>query len=419
MKKIEIWDLKVGMYIRELDRPWLETPFLLQGLWINSPGDLEEVKRYCKYVYIDPDKGRDVDDSDLALDGSDTYVTQTGGQKPIKVEKPPAYKVHVRFEKEIDVAKNIHKQAAHVVRNMYDDVRMGKSINTEGAKATVSSIVDSIIRNPDAQVWLTQLKDKDEYTAIHSLNVCILSLAFGRHLGFSREMLNELGLGALLHDLGKIRVPGQVLNKPGKLTDDEFKLMKLHPVYGKQILSITNGLSPNIIDIAYSHHERMNGTGYPHGLNSDQISLYGRMVAIVDIYDAITSQRVYHHGVHSMDAMKQLYELRRTDLDNKMVEQFIQCLGIYPVGSVVELACGAIGIVISINRERRLKPKILLVMNEKKEFITPTRIIDLAKFDSSKFGTQFDVKNVVQASVYRINILDYITPRSAIDQSVA
>ena len=412
MKKIDIWDLKVGMYIRELDRPWLETPFMLQGLWITSPNEIEEVKRYCKYVYIDPDKGKDVD-SDLELVGAAAYTPPAGGQKPVKIEKPPAYKVHVRFENEVGVAKIIHKEAKNVVDNMYQDVRMGKSINAQGAKATVSSIVDSIIRNPDAQVWLTQLKAKDEYTAIHSLNVCILSLAFGRHMGFSREMLNELGLGALLHDLGKIRVPMQVLNKPGKLTNEEFKLMRLHPVYGKEILTTTNGLSQNVVDVAYSHHERMNGTGYPHGLNADQISLYGRMVAIVDMYDAITSQRVYHHGIHSMDAMKQLYELRQTDLDQKMVEQFIQCLGIYPVGSIVELMCGAVGIVISINRERRLKPKILLVMNEKKERIMPPRIIDLAKFDAAKYGTQFDVKSVVQGDTYGINVLDYIVPKTS------
>lgn len=409
MKKIDIRDLKVGMYIRELDRPWLDTPFMLQGLWITSPKDIEEVRRYCKYVYIDPDKGKDVD-SDFALVGQTAYSPQSGEQKPIKIDQAPVYKVHVRFENEISVAKSIHRQATDVVHDMYDDVRMGKSVDARGAKATVSSIVDSIIRNPDAQVWLTQLKDKDEYTAIHSLNVCILSLAFGRHMGFSREMLNELGLGALLHDLGKIRVPVQVLNKPGKLTNEEFKLMKLHPIYGKEILSTTSGLSPNVVDVAYSHHERMNGTGYPHGLNSDQISLYGRMVAIVDMYDAITSQRVYHHGIHSMDAMKQLYELRRTDLDQKMVEQFIQCLGIYPVGSIVELVCGAVGIVISINRERRLKPMILLVLNEQKVRITPPRIIDLAKFDVLKYGTQFDIKSVVQGHTYGINVLDYIKP---------
>jgi len=409
MKKIDIWDLKVGMFIRELDRPWIETPFMLQGLWITSPKDIEEVKRYCKHVFIDPDKGKDID-SDLALVGQSAYIPPAGEQKPIKVERPPVYKVLVRFENEVNVAKNIHKQATDVVHNMYDDVRMGKSIDTQGAKTTVSTIVDSIIRNPDAQVWLTHLKDKDEYTAIHSLNVCILSLAFGRHMGFSRDMLNELGLGALLHDLGKIRVPVQVLNKPGKLSNEEFKLMKLHPVYGKEILSTTNGLSQNVVDVAYSHHERMNGSGYPHGLNSDQISLYGRMVAIVDMYDAITSQRVYHHGIHSMDAMKQLYELRQTDLDQKMVEQFIQCLGIYPVGSIVELVCGAVGIVISINRERRLKPKILLVLNEKKERIMPPRIIDLAKFDAAKYGAQFDVKSVVQGDTYGINVLDYIVP---------
>jgi HD-GYP domain-containing protein (c-di-GMP phosphodiesterase class II) len=410
MKKIDVWDLKVGMYVRELDKPWLETPFMLQGLWVTSLEDIEEIKRCCKHVYIDPDKGKDVD-SDLALVGQSANGPQDES-KHVIIAKPPVYKVNVRFENEIRVAKVIHKQAKDVVQHMYTDIRMGRSINTQAAKATVSTIVDSIVRNPDATIWLTQLKDKDEYTAIHSLNVCILSLAFGRHVGFSREMLNELGLGALLHDLGKIRVPEQVLNKPGKLTSDEFELMRLHPVYGKEILTTTNGLSQSVVDVAYSHHERMNGSGYPHGLNADQISLYGRMVAIVDMYDAITSQRVYHHGIHSMDAMKQLYELRKTDLDQKMVEQFIQCLGIFPVGSIVELVCGAVGIVVSINRERRLKPKILLVLNEGKARIMPPRIIDLAKFDTSKYGAQFDVKCVVRGETYDINVLDYIKPNA-------
>lgn len=416
MKKIDVWDLKVGMYIRELDRPWIETPFQLQGLWINSPKQVEEIKRYCKHVFIDPDRGRDVD-SDLDIVGDAYNKIQPGVVKPVKTDQSPVYKVQVRFENEIETAKTIHNQATVVVQNMFNDIRMGKVINTKGAKAVVSSMVDSIVRNPDAQVWLTQLKDKDEYTSIHCLNVCILSLAFGRHMGFSTDMLNELGLGALLHDLGKIRVPLGVLNKPGKLTTDEFKLMKLHPVYGKEILNTTDGLTSTVIDVAYSHHERMNGSGYPHGLASDQISLYGRMVAIVDVYDAITSQRVYHHGVHSMDAMKQLYELRQTDLDQKMVEQFIQCLGIYPVGSIVELECGAIGIVVSINRERRLKPKILLVLTEQKRYIYPPRIIDLEKFDFAKYGTQFDIKRVVRGEECGINVLDYIAPDKPLAQS--
>jgi len=418
MKKIDVWDLKIGMYIHELDRPWVETPFMLQGHWVTSPKDIEQLKHYCKQVYIDPDKGKDVN-SDLTLVGTDVYKLQSGDNKAVKIEPPPVYKVHVPFENEVNVARNIHKETTTVVHNIYNEVRMGNSIDTQNAKAAVSSIVDSIIRNPDAQVWLTQLKDKDEYTAIHSLNVCILTLAFGRHMGFSRDMLNELGLGALLHDLGKIRVPLQVLNKPGKLTSEEFKLIKLHPVYGKEILTTTHGLTPAVIDVAYSHHERMNGSGYPRGLNADQISLYGRMVAIVDMYDAITSQRVYHHGIHSMDAMKQLYELRQTDLDQKMVEQFIQCLGIYPVGSIVELVCGAVGIVVSINRERRLKPKVLLVLNEKKERITPPKIIDLAKFDPAKYGAKFDVKSVVQGKTYGINILDYLIPNNKAMSSIA
>ena len=418
MKKINVWDLKVGMYVRELDRPWVETPFMLQGLWVSSPQDIATIHRYCKHVYIDPDKGKDIDSS-LALDGEDVHKPKVVVNKAVKVKPSPVYKVDIRFENELKVAKSIHKEATSVVNNLYDDVRLGRSLNTNSAKTVVSSMVDSIIRNPDAQVWLTQLKSKDEYTAIHSLNVCILSLAFGRHLGFSRDMLNELGLGALLHDMGKIRVPLQVLNKPDKLTNEEFKIMKLHPIYGKEILTTTSGLSSTVVDVAYSHHERMNGSGYPHGLNADQISLYGRMVAIVDIYDAITSQRVYHKGTHSMDAMKQIYELRQSDLDKKMVEQFIQCLGIYPVGSIVELVCGAIGIVVTVNREQRLKPNILLVLDEKREYIIPPRIIDLAKFDSAKYGNQFDIKSVVEGNTYGINVLDYIKPTNKAAATVA
>lgn len=407
MKKVEVWELKVGMYVNKLDRPWLETPFLLQGLWITSPKDIQDVKKYCQYVYIDPDRGLDVD-AELAGVQDGIYSATPAGTSTVVTEKEPVYKDQASFEKEIEVSREIHNTANDLVHNLYDDVEHGKKINTEGAKASVMQMVDSIIRNPDAQVWLTQLKSKDEYTAIHSLNVCILSLAFGRHMGFPKEMLQELGMGALLHDLGKIKVPNELLNKPTKLTDREFALMKKHPVFGGKILVNTKGLSSTIIDVAISHHERVNGSGYPRGISADQISLYGKMVAIVDVYDAITSQRSYHHGINSLDAMKKLYEMRQSDLDYKMVEQFIQCMGIYPVGSFVELSTGEIGIVASINRQRKLKPRVMIVMNKNKVPVSPPRIIDLAKVEKAKGGMPYNVKTVIQPSTYNLDVRDYI-----------
>jgi len=419
------------MYIEQLDRPWLETPYMLEGVWITSNDDIDELKQLCEFVYISEEKGKRLD----SIISSIPATKQSKSGNPAKEEaqatspfqvhyelerintrpepspdKPLDTKknVHVPFEEEIGHAREIHHKATEIVHSMYDDVRLGKSINATGAKTIVNQMVGSIVRNPDAQVWLTHLKNKDEYTAIHSLNVCIFSIAFGRHLGLPDDALSELGLGGLLHDLGKIRVPSEVLNKPGKLTTEEFGLMKEHPVHGGNILTTTKGLSPDVIDVALSHHERMNGTGYPHGLRSKEISYFGRIVSIVDIYDATTSNRVYHSGMHSVDAMTQLYTMRQGFLDSQLVEQFIQCLGIYPVGSIVELYSGEIGVVIEINREHRLRPKLLLIMDGNKQRYKPPRIVDLAQFEMIGYDTEYDIISVHPAQSFGIDIKEFI-----------
>ncbi|MFQ5470239.1 MAG: HD-GYP domain-containing protein [Gammaproteobacteria bacterium] len=416
MKKINLEDLQIGMYVCQLDRSWLETPFLLEGVWLRSQSDIDEIKRHCEYVYIDTEikDGASVERSGgSAWKPNADIVVDPGIIKPDEgillpgngsVDQPRA-RFKIKFEEEFGPAKEIHNKATEVVHNMYEDVRLGRSIDTAGAKDMVKDMVGSIVRNPDAQVWLTHLKNKDDYTATHSLNVCIFSLAFGRHLGLSDEELNELGIGALLHDLGKIRVPIEILNKPEKLTAQEFALMKKHPVFGGNILENTKGLTPSIIDIALSHHERTNGSGYPRGLLAKDISLYGKMVAIVDIYDAITSQRVYHHGTHSIDAMTQLYQLASAHLDNGLVDQFIQCLGIYPIGSIVELYSGEVGIVVSQHSTQRLKPKVMVILDKDKQRYSKSSIIDLAEADGMSVN---DIIRVAQADEFDIDIRNYI-----------
>ena len=312
------------------------------------------------------------------------------------------------FREEFKHARTARSKAKTYLETVFKDIRMGRSVDSEGAKNVVRSMVDSITRNPDAGLWFTQLRNKDEYTADHSLNVCILTLVFGRHLNFKESVLNELGIGALLHDLGKMQVPIDILNKPGPLTEDELTLVRKHPTFGAEILKETPGVSQAAVDIAHSHHERADGKGYPRGLQADEISLFSKMVAIVDVYDAITSNRVYHHGMSPSDALRNMYQWQHKDFDESLVEDFIQCLGIYPVGSVVQLNTGEIGIIMNDNKEHRLKPTVMLVLDEKQDTLFPARIVNLALYDESHGGKTHSIKKVYGPDECPIDLTQHI-----------
>ena len=236
-----------------------------------------------------------------------------------------------------------------------EDVRLGQAVNTEAAKDLVTEVTNSITRSPHAMVWLTNMKERDEYTSIHCMNVCIMSVSFGRTLGMDKAELEVLGLGGLLHDLGKMRVPPEILNKPSKLTFEEFEVMKTHPMQGYKMLNEQSDLPSEVLDIVKHHHERRNGKGYPSQLDGDQINNMTRIVAIVDVYDAITSDRCYHDAISPSDALKNMYEWVNEDFDKELVENFIKCLGIYPIGSVVKLNMGHVGLVVSASEKSKLQ----------------------------------------------------------------
>ncbi len=425
-KKISVNELKLHMYIVELDRPWLETPFLFQGFSIKSQNDIEIVRRICNQVYIDTGRGADVDGKRPRLAVLETEVAGAvgedggrgkftlsierghGGQVQRKVTRPRrVYDIKTSFEDEIGQARETRAAACNVIENIFEDVRLGKSIDAEGAKVVVRKVAESIIRNPDAQVWLTHLKNKDEYTSIHSMNVCILSLAFGRHMGLSEDALNALGTGALLHDVGKIRMPLEILNKPDKLSVDEFEVMKRHPVDGLRIVSEAKGVASSAMDVVLSHHERAGGSGYPRGLRNNSISPFSKLVAIVDVYDAITSDRVYHNGLDTLEATRRLYESRHADFDATLIEQFIQCLGVYPVGSLVEMNTGEVGIVISFHRDRRLRPKVLQILDSDKRYYKPPFVVDLARY-AEKGGSAYYIKSALSSGSYGVRAADYV-----------
>jgi len=255
---------------------------------------------------------------------------------------------------------------------------------------------------------LSQLKDADEYTALHSLRVCILALTFGRHPDFNREELNLLGVGALLHDVGKMKVPVEILNKPGRLTDKEFEIMKSHVPEGVKILNSADGIADASIQVAANHHERYAGGGYAGGVAGDRIGSFGLISGIVDCYDAITSDRVYHSGLSAYEALTKMYSWRSTDFHPGLIEQFIQCMGIYPVGSLVELTDGRVGVVITVNRKRRLRPRVALVLKEDKTPYRKPKLVNLVDLEEAQGQDAPSIVKVLQPGEYGINPIDYL-----------
>ena len=389
---IPVSGLKIGMYVCELDRPWLETPFILQGFTLESQEDIDTVSEYCEFVYIEQNE-------DNWLEAEERPLFE-------KKKKRAVYSTANNTERELSRAASIHDTARSLTRSFMDDVRLGRAIDIKEVKTTVSECVSSILSSPDALMWMSKIRKKDEYTCEHSMNVGLLAITFGRHLGASVDDLNKLGLVGMLHDVGKMRTPTEILNKEGALDAKEFEIMKTHAQHGRDILMAHKSIFHGAVDVAYSHHEALDGSGYPRALKASGISDFSRIITLCDVYDAITSDRVYKKGRSSLDALKILYQNKGTKFDDKLVTEFISCIGLYPPGSVVELNSGQAGIVISTNYRNRHLPKVLLLRDEQK-IPMPEKVINLERFANSDDQSHF-IKTVVANGSYGIRIEQYI-----------
>lgn len=417
--KVSSEDLKLGMYISELDHPWIESPFLFQGFPIQNDEVLQQIQATCKYVYVDTEKTP----YDVA---AKLQVLTSSKQEPVKKKKRKPTKIDFTdtvtlkrskfdkstFTENLLKAKKARDKTRGYIDDMLGEAKMGEIIDTHTAKKLVAELASNIVENLDASMWLTQLKSRDEYTAIHSLNVCVLSLTFGRSLGLGINELEELGLGALLHDIGKMQVPLEILNKPGKLTDEEFEIMKSHPSKGYEMLIKDTTLSDEVLNIVKSHHERLNGKGYPDNLPEQNISYFTKIVSIVDVYDAITSDRVYHDGMTPHEALKRLYEWMPDNYDTELMQAFIKTIGIYPVGSVVELKTGHIGLVVKLSESHRLKPVVMLIMNRHKEYYPRRKLVNLASTIWDKRDGKPEIKRILDAKEFNIDVKKIITEES-------
>ncbi|MFQ6024228.1 MAG: HD-GYP domain-containing protein [Acidiferrobacterales bacterium] len=418
-KKIDVLDLQLGMYVSQLDRPWLETPFLFQGFELSSSEDLEQLKKHCKYVYIDTELGPDLtpkraNKASVArmriIEEQEERIrheVRALAEAPARHDGRRVYPDLAPFEREIPRAREIQSQTKILVRTTLEEVQKGRDINVPLAQKVVGNMVDSVIRNPDALVCLSQLKDVSEYTAMHSVRTCILALTFGRHLVLSKDELHALGMGALLHDIGMVKLPLEILEKSAALTPEEFELMTQHILWGLEIVRQSGEVPPAAIELIEQHHERHDGSGYVGKLKGDLIGRAGAIGAIVDVYDAITSQRVYSEPNSAEDALKRMYEWRHKDFNAELVEEFIKCMGIYPIGSLVEFNTGAVGVVITINRARRLKPKVVLLLTAQKSPLTRKVIVDLAE-QNDAMGKELRIKRVLPVGTYGINPMDHL-----------
>ncbi len=412
-KKIKVSPeyLTEGMYVAELDRPWLDSPFLFQGFLINSTSLLDEVKAVCEFVYIDASLSNPELHGQLqVLASRPTAVIKKAAPK--KSADPSDDSEHRSYIKKLQQSRLILNNTNQYIHQALKDARLGASVNTQKAKQLVSELADQVMTSQHALVWLTFLKSRDEYTANHCVNVCILALSFGRCLGLDKQQLNQVGLGGLLHDLGKMQIPDHILNKPGKLTAEEFEIMRQHPELGFKLLKDEKDLPMEVLDAVLHHHERKKAHGYPDQLSEEKIPLLTQIISIVDVYDAVTSDRCYHDGISPYEALNSIYKWAEKDFNKELIESLIQCLGIYPIGSLVELDNGMVGVVISASKSARLRPLIMLVLDKNKRYFKKRKILNLANPRWQKGSRAINIAKILNPNSYEINIKQIIEEES-------
>jgi HD-GYP domain-containing protein (c-di-GMP phosphodiesterase class II) len=376
IKKIDVGQLEVGMYIHRLVGEWMSHPFFRNSFLVTSENDIRNIINAGIHdVYIDSRKGKDQKDApteeEVAANIESSIISIAEQQTTTPVRTP--------FAEEERRAYQIKLEAKKQVTRVMRDVRMGKAVDLDHVEDIVQGITDSILRNSGALVSLLRIKNRDDYTFMHSISACALMVAFCKSVGMNKETTRQAGLGGLLHDTGKAMISNDILKKPGRLTEKEFDIMKHHPKDGYDILMKTPNIGQIPLEIALHHHERMDGSGYPDNQPASEISTLVQMAAIVDVYDAITSDRCYHAAIHAAEALRKIYEWSDHHFNPRHVHAFIRCVGIYPVGTLVLLESGRMGVVMEPHETNLLAPKVNVFFSTKSHtHITPT-IVDLSK----------------------------------------
>lgn len=419
--------VEIGMFVAELDRPWLETPFLIQGFEVRNHSQIRTLTHYCRHVFVlkegeSPKTSAPVTKLLAPSIPMKRYAWEVASGTRVKAEKlterrsraekpavrsRPAYIANKPVRLEHEVARRVLDAGRVNIKRLLQAAHAGQMLDTQAAEQTVAGCVATILANPEALLWMTKIKHRNEYTAEHCLNVCVLAIAFGRHLRVEERDLHLLGLCGLLHDVGKMRIPAAILDKPGRLTEEEFAVMKGHTVAGHELLQETaDNLHELALDVALNHHERPDGGGYPRGLGAREISEFSRIIAIVDAYDAITSNRCYAPEQPSAEALKIIFENRGTQFDEKLALHFLQAIGPYPPGTIVELRNGMAGIVLAGKPKFRHLPTVLLLRDAAKQPMEE-RTVELDLTDTGRLDKEFLIRRTHPDGAFGLSVRDY------------
>jgi HD-GYP domain-containing protein (c-di-GMP phosphodiesterase class II) len=430
-RKIDVSGLRVGMYVSELDRPWLETPFLFQGFFIRSKNEIDELHEHCEFVYVDleqslvaanepnakkgpqnvkgtaaaspPDRKRGFWQWLLRLFGRKQHVTAAAPPKPGEF-----YKDTTSVADELVVAKTLHASSLQRLVDVLNTVRQGATLRVPELEIVVDGMVDSVLRNSTAMALLVRMQEVDDYTHAHSLASSMWALIFGRHLGLDRQSLKLLGLGGLLLDVGKTKLPQQLLQSTGQMTDVARAHLRRHVPLGVELLRASGNIDQRVIDMVATHHERFDGSGYPNSLHGNQIPVFGRIGGIVDSYVAMSSNRPYAEAMSSYDAMREFKSLADKSFQAELVEQFIQAIGIFPAGTLVELSTDEIAVVLKEHRTSRLLPEVAIILDANRKKLDDFRIIDLADQPEEKLASSgVWIKRGLNPGEFDINLEDY------------
>ena len=395
LKKIKVEDVRLGMYLQEICASWTEHPFWRKSFLLEDPKDLKTLQTCgVREVWIDAKKGKDVAASAVIASGTAEeaqkieQALQDMANEPAQAAKAAARVQPSSFEDEVTRARRIHARAKEAVVSMFSEARMGNALQLAEADTVVDEINQSIARNSSALLSLARLKHIDDYTYLHSVAVCALMLALGRQMNLGEADLKEAGMAGLLHDLGKMALPMELLNKPGKLTDQEFETIKAHPRQGWEILQNAVGVSEVAKDVCLHHHERVDGTGYPEKISGPALSLFARMGSICDVYDALTSDRCYKKGWEPGEAIRKMAEWRNGHFDEDVFHAFVKTVGIYPTNTVVKLKSGRLAVVLEQSQKNLLTPKVKVFYSLNAKTPLPPLLVDLAKVPDAITGME-------------------------------
>ncbi|MBI1907577.1 MAG: DUF3391 domain-containing protein [Rhodocyclales bacterium] len=403
--KMDVTELKAGMYVCRLDRPWLGTPYLIEGVLITSQEDIDELARHCRHVYVDMQRSAvEIRERPTARQPSARHATA-----PTRTvfHGNKRYTDRCEVEQELPAAREALLHASQLMDKIRSGIRDKLRLDAAAIHQSVDAMRESVIRNPDALLLLTRLKTMGSHEYEHAVSVAAHLLAFGRHLGLPREELSILGLGGLLMNIGYLQIPPELASKRGTLTPAEHGLLKQHVRLGEEIVTRSADFPGTVALIIAQHHEREDGTGYPLGLHANQIHPYGRMAAIVNSYTKQVFGRPDAAPVTPLTAILELRDLSRWGLNATLVEQFAQCIGLFPVGSLVELNSGEVGIVLSHSRLHRLRPRIMVILDPRKAaYPTPT-LVDLHTGPADAGGTPIEIVRGLEDGAYDIDPARY------------